>query len=46
MSHVNRDPQSAGYMFEPTHAVTANFPHGVNVDVLRGALTVAGFVPD
>jgi hypothetical protein len=46
MSQVNRDPHSAGYMFEPTYAVTANFPHGVNVEALQGALTVAGFVPD
>lgn len=46
MPEVNRDPHSAGYMYEPTHAVTANFPQGVNVEVLQGAFTVAGFVPD
>jgi hypothetical protein len=46
MTQVNRDPHSAGYMYEPTHAVTANFPHGVNVEALQGALTVAGFVPE
>ena len=46
MSRVNRDPHGAGYMFEPTHAVTANFPNGVDATALEKALAGAGFVPE
>jgi len=46
MSQVNPDPHDAGYVYEPTHAVTADFPHGVDVQALQRALTNAGFGPD
>ena len=46
MSQVNRDPHGAGYMYEPTHMVTAIFPHGADVDALKAACAGAGFAPD
>ena len=46
MSQVNPDPHEGGYVYQPTHAVTANFPQGVDVGALRGALTGAGLAPD
>ena len=46
MSQVNPDPHAAGYVYEPTDAVTANFPRGVDVEALRRALTGAGLAPD
>jgi hypothetical protein len=46
MSQVNPDPHEAGYVYQPTHAVNAEFPQGVNVQVLQRALADAGFGPD
>ena len=46
MSQVNQDPHAAWYENWPTHAVTANFSHGVDVQALQRALTDAGLAPD
>lgn len=46
MSQVNPDPHDAGYAYSPTHAVTADFPKGVDAKALARALTEAGFAPD
>lgn len=46
MSPVNPDPHAAGYKYEPTHAVTAEFPSGVDVPALQRALAAAGFGAD
>jgi hypothetical protein len=46
VSQVNPDPHSAGYVYQPTHAVTANFPREVDVQGLQRELADAGFAPD
>ena len=46
MWQVNPDPHAAGYEYWPTHAVTANFPHGVDVQALQRAFTDAGLATD
>jgi hypothetical protein len=46
MSQINPDPHAAGYAYQPTHAVTAEFPHGVDVQALQRALADVGFGPD
>jgi hypothetical protein len=33
-------------VYQPTHAVTGDFPHGVDVQALQRALTDVGFGPD
>lgn len=45
MTQINPDPYAAGYVYQPTYAVTAEFPHGVDVEALQGALTDVGFGP-
>jgi hypothetical protein len=35
MSQVNLDPHVAGYVYQPTHAVTAFYPPEVDVNVRR-----------
>ncbi len=46
MAQVNPDPHRGGYVYQPTHAVTAAFPRGVEIETLQKALTGAGFAPD
>jgi hypothetical protein len=46
MSQINPDPHAAGYEYQPTYAVTADFPHGVDFQALQRALADAGFGPD
>src|SRR5205085_3371162 len=46
MSQINPDPHAAGYKYWPTHAVTAFFPPGVDVQAVQQGLTAAGFGPD
>lgn len=46
MARINPDPHRAGYKFQPTHAVTASFPRGVDIAALEKALTEAGIAPD
>jgi hypothetical protein len=46
MSQTNPDPHAAGYVYEPTHAVTAFYPPGVDLPAVRRALGDAGFEPD
>ena len=46
MSQVNPDPHAGGYKHWPTHAVTADFPQGVDVQALQGALADAGLASD
>jgi hypothetical protein len=43
MAQVNPDPHQAGYVFEPTGAVTAFFPAGQNPGQAVGELSEAGF---
>jgi hypothetical protein len=43
MSSINPDPHAAGYAYQPTHAVTAEFPSGVDVQALQRGLAEAGF---
>src|SRR4051794_29947623 len=46
MSRVNPDPHDEGYVYQPTHAVTARFPAGVDDQAVERALIDAGFRPD
>jgi hypothetical protein len=46
MSQINPDPHAAGYEYQPTHAVTAEFPSGVDVQALQRALAAVGFGAD
>jgi hypothetical protein len=46
MSQVNPDPHAEGYAYQPTQAVTADFPGGVDVEALQRALADAGFAPE
>ena len=46
MSRVNPDPHDEGYMYQPTHAVTARFPAGGDDQAVERALIDAGFRPD
>ena len=43
MSQVNPDPHDEGYVYQPTHAVTGDFPAGVDVQAVQRALADAGF---
>ena len=46
MSTVNPDPHDEGYVYQPTRAVTARFPAGVDDQAVERALIDAGFRPD
>src|SRR3954465_9547575 len=46
MSQVNPDPHDEGYVYQPTQAVTARFPAGVDDQAVERALIDAGFPPD
>ena len=46
MSRVNPDPHDEGYVYQPTQAVTARFPAGVDDQAVERALIDAGFRPD
>jgi hypothetical protein len=46
MTQVNPDPHGAGYVYQPTHAVTAHFPRGVNLETLQKARATAGLASD
>lgn len=46
MSQVNPDPHDAGYVYAPTHAVTADFPQRVDIAALQQSLKDAGFGAD
>jgi hypothetical protein len=46
MSRVNPDPHGSGYIYQPTHAVTADFPQGLDVEALQRALADAGSATD
>lgn len=46
MSQVKADPHGAGYVYQPTHAVTALYPSSVNVLGIQQALAGAGFNAD
>ena len=46
MPQVNPDPHDEGYVYQPTHAVTGDFPAGVDVQAVQRALTDAGFGPE
>lgn len=46
MSKVNLDPHDVGYVYQPTHAVSARFPTGVDDQAVERAFTDAGFSPD
>ena len=43
MSTVNPDPNQAGYVYQPTNAVTASFPRGQEPNGVLRELTDAGF---
>jgi hypothetical protein len=43
MSRTNPDPHEAGYVYQPTNAVTAFFPASQGVQAMLGALSEAGF---
>ncbi|WP_406695118.1 hypothetical protein V5E97_29175 [Singulisphaera sp. Ch08] len=43
MPQVNPDPHDKGYVYQPTHAVTGDFPAGVDVQAVQRALVAAGF---
>jgi hypothetical protein len=43
MSRTNPDPHEAGYVYQPTRAVTAFFPASQGVQAMLGALSEAGF---
>jgi hypothetical protein len=43
MSRTNPDPHEAGYVYQPTRAVTAFFPANRGVQAMLGALSEAGF---
>jgi len=43
---INPNIHAQGYKFQPTHAVTADFPKGVDVPALLRALGDAGFKPE
>jgi hypothetical protein len=45
MSEINPDPHAAGYVYEPTHAVTAFYPPGVDPQAVQRELGDAGFGP-
>jgi hypothetical protein len=45
MSQVNPDPHDEGYVYQPTRAVTARFPTGVDGQAVERAVTDAGFDP-
>lgn len=38
MSPINPDPHDAGYVYQPTHAVTAHFPRGADFPAIQRAL--------
>ncbi|WP_406696150.1 lipocalin-like domain-containing protein [Singulisphaera sp. Ch08] len=40
------DPRDAGYVYQPTRAVTGDFPAGVDVQTVQRALADAGFGAD
>ena len=46
MSRVNPDPHDEGYVYQPTQAITARFPAGVDDQAVERALIDAGFRPD
>ncbi len=46
MIQINPDPHTSGYVYVPTHAVTAFFPAGVSVEPIVRALKDAGFAGD
>src|SRR5271166_1348956 len=43
MAEINPDPHHAGYQYQPNQAVTASFPHGVDIKKLEKALTGPGW---
>jgi hypothetical protein len=43
MVRINPDPHAHGYQYEPTRAVTAFLPAGMNTDGVLHALSDAGF---
>jgi hypothetical protein len=43
MPRTNPDPHEAGYVYQPTRAVTAFFPADRGVQAMLGALSQAGF---
>jgi hypothetical protein len=46
MSQLNPDPHKAGYVYEPTQAVSAHFPPGTDVRAIQRSLADAGFGAD
>ena len=46
MSQVNPDPHDEGYVYQPTHAVTGDFPAGVDVQAVQRELADAGFAAE
>lgn len=46
MSRVNPDPHDEGYVYQPTQAVTARFPAGVDDQAVERALMDVGFNPE
>ena len=45
MSLVNQDPHDEGYVYQPTHAVSARFPTGVDDQAIERASRTPGSVP-
>jgi hypothetical protein len=46
MIRINPDPHTGGFVYFPTHAVTASFPAGENVRPILEELSAAGFPDD
>jgi hypothetical protein len=46
MIRINPDPHSGGYVYFPTHAVTAFFPPGEDIRPVLNELSAAGFPDD
>jgi hypothetical protein len=46
MSRINPDPHQAGYVYQPTKAVTAFFPAGQDLQGMLNALSDAGFAKE
>jgi len=46
MSRINPDPHKAGYVYQPTNAVTAFFPAGKDLQGMLDALSEAGFAKE
>lgn len=46
MSELNPNPHAEGYVYQPTHAVTAFYPPGTDLQAVQRALTDGGFRAD